>query len=70
MQEPTRQDITKEMCERVVDHPAAETLQGNGDWRLHGFIEETGRYLRVIVTHERDALVNAFWDRSFKEEDR
>jgi len=66
MQHPTRQDITVEMCERVVRKPVAEMRQGNGERRLHGFIVETGRYLRVIVTEDGEALVNAFWDRGFK----
>lgn len=66
MQHPTRQDITMEMCERVVRKPVAEIRQGNGERRLYGFIEETGRYLRVIVTEDGEALVNAFWDRDFK----
>lgn len=67
MQHPTRQDITKEMCERVVAHPDAVIEQGNGEWQLWGFINEIGRYLRVIITSDREALVNAFWDRNFKE---
>jgi len=55
-----------EMCERVVRNPVAEIRQGNGERRLYGFIVETGRYLRVIVTEDGEALVNAFWDRDFK----
>jgi hypothetical protein len=66
IQHPTRQDITKEMCVRVVAHPEAEIEQGSGEWQLWGFIHEIDRYLRVIVTPDRDALVNAFWDRNFK----
>jgi hypothetical protein len=66
MQHPTRQDITKEMCERVVANPEAENEQGNGEWQLWGLINEIDRYLRVIVTPDRDGLVNAFWDRNFK----
>jgi hypothetical protein len=54
------------MCERVVADPVDQVVQGNGEWQLWGFIEESGRYLRVIITADRAALVNAFWDRNFK----
>lgn len=61
-----RPEITTEMCERIAAAPVAEEQQGNGDWRLWGYIEEQRRYLRVIVTEDRSALVNAFWDRGLE----
>jgi hypothetical protein len=61
-----RPDITTEMCERVVATPPVEEQQGNGEFRLWGYIAEQQRYLRVIVTEDRSTLVNAFWDRGFE----
>jgi hypothetical protein len=34
------------------------------------FIEEVGRYLRVILLEDGETVHNAFFDRNFKEEEK
>ena len=44
------------------------SVQTDGRIRKWGWIEEAGRFLRVILLADGETVHNAFWDRSYKEE--
>ena len=54
---------------RVLENPRRSRTQRNGRKRMWGFIEEEGRWLRVITLPD-GTVHNAFYDKDFKFEDR
>lgn len=60
-----RPEIRLEWCERVVADPIEVREQGNGWCQMWGYIEEAGKYLRVITLEDRATLHNAFFDRAY-----
>ncbi len=42
-------------------------IQSDGRIRKWGYIEEVGKYLRVILLDDGETVHNAFFDRGFKE---
>ena len=55
--------IKDEWVERVIANPFSRLkLKLNGRTRYYGFIDEEGKWLRVIVDNGR--LFNRFFDRS------
>ena len=67
---PDRDDITREMCEAVVAAPEAKEGQEDGRTRYWGRPEGSDTYLRVIVTADGTALHNAFFDSNFTRKQR
>ncbi len=65
LENPDRVGITQEMCERVVESPEHSEQQPNGRFAYWGRPEGRELYLRVIVTEDRTALHNAFFDEAF-----
>ena len=60
--------IKKEWCERVVSLREFITLQPDGRFRFWAQIPEYGnRYLRVVTLSDQQTILNAFFDRNFKE---
>jgi len=43
-------------------------IQYDGRIRKWSYVEEAGKYLRVILLEDGETIHNAFFDRSFKEE--
>jgi hypothetical protein len=60
-----RPEIEWEWCERVLKSPAEIIGQGDGTFKMWGYIEEAGKYLRVITLHDSETVENAFLDRSY-----
>ena len=59
-----------EWIERVVTDPEHEMVQPDGRFRRWGRIPEAGgKYLRVVVLEDGETVHNAFFDRSFREEE-
>jgi len=58
--------IRREWCERVLSAPLARVQQANGYFRLWGYIEEEGKYLRVVLLEDGETFQTAHWDRRFK----
>jgi hypothetical protein len=50
--------------------PAKTEVQTDGRIRKWKFIEEVGRYLRVILLDDGETVHNVFFDRNFKEEEK
>jgi len=42
-------------------------IQADGRIKRWAFIEEAGKYLRVILLNDGDTVHNAFFDRGYKE---
>jgi hypothetical protein len=69
-QRSDRMDIKFEWIRFVFDNPVKEEIQSDGRIRRWAKIPEAGnRYLRVVILEDRETIHNAFFDRSFKEED-
>ena len=52
--------------EYVLQHPIRQEIQGNGRIRHWAFIDELGKYLRVVTEPDGETIHNAFPDRRFK----
>jgi hypothetical protein len=55
-----------EWIEFTIQNPARTEIQENGRIRHWAYIEELGKYLRVIVEPDGETMHNAFPDRRFK----
>jgi hypothetical protein len=59
--------IRDEWIQRVIDHPAKETIQQDGRIRRWAPIAEMdGKFLRVILLADGETVHNAFFDRAPK----
>lgn len=56
-----------EWCERALENPARVEREPIGRIRYWIFIEELGKYLRVVTLEDGKTVHNAFPDRTFKE---
>jgi hypothetical protein len=61
--------LQREWCERVLRAPVRSEPQEDGRVRYWGYIEELGRYLRVVTLEDGETVHNAFPDRGFREND-
>ncbi|RJR16842.1 MAG: hypothetical protein C4581_09155 [Nitrospiraceae bacterium] len=52
----------------TIKKPIKTEVQSDGRIRKWKFIEETGRYLRIILLEDGETVHNTFFDRNFKEE--
>lgn len=59
--------LRREWCEAVVRNPVRKEVQADGRIRHWGFVEELGRYLRVVTLGDGETIHNAMLDRRFKE---
>ncbi|MEW6586380.1 MAG: hypothetical protein AB1442_12320 [Nitrospirota bacterium] len=64
---PDRAAIKEEWILETVNNPFKQEVQSDGRIRKWKSIEETGKYLRVILLEDGETVHNAFFDRSFKE---
>jgi hypothetical protein len=65
-QRPDRARIKEEWIVSAVRNPVEEATQSDGRIRRWTWIEEEGRFLRVILLPDGQTIHNAFFDRSFK----
>ena len=69
-QRSDRKNIKLDWIEFVFDNPIKEEIQSDGRIRRWAKIQEAGnRYLRVVILEDGETIHNAFFDRSFNEED-
>ncbi|WP_446012058.1 hypothetical protein [Candidatus Electrothrix sp.] len=68
-QRPDRAGIRMEWIQRVIDHPERTAIQSDGRIRKWAKIAEENKYLRVILLEDGETVHNAFFDRSFREEE-
>jgi hypothetical protein len=53
-----------------MNHPLKTQLQTDGRIRKWSYIEERGKYLRIILLEDGETIHNAFFDRDFVEEQK
>jgi hypothetical protein len=58
--------LKREWCELALQNPARREIQPDGRIRQWAFIEELGKYLRVVTLEDGETVLNAFPDRNFK----
>ena len=66
-QRPDRKIIKDEWIKYTITHPLKEEVQSDGRIKKWAKIEETNKYLRVILLPDGETVHNAFFDRDFKE---
>ncbi len=54
----------------MIDKPIETMIQADGRIKKWGFVQEEGRYLRVILLEDGETVHNAFFDRSYTEKGR
>jgi len=64
---PDRARIRDEWVTHVIQFPERTEPQSDGRIRKWAWIEEEGKYLRVILLEDGETVHNAFFDRSFRE---
>jgi hypothetical protein len=67
-QRPDRACIKYEWIEFVINSPIKEVAQSDGRIKKWAKIREANKYLRVIVLEDGETVHNAFFDRTFQEE--
>ena len=63
---PDRQGIKDVWIKAAVDFPICEKIQSDGRIQRWVWVEEEGKYLRVILLEDRETVHNAFFDRRFE----
>lgn len=66
-QRPDRAIIKEEWILKTINNPLKTEVQADGRIRKWSYIEEMGKYLRVILLEDGETVHNVFFDRSFKE---
>ena len=64
---PDRAIIKEEWILQTIKNPLKTEIQSDGRIRKWSFVEEVGKYLRVILLEDGETVHNAFFDRNFKE---
>ena len=67
-QRADRAIIREEWLLKTIKYPLKTQIQVDGRIRKWCFIEEAGKYLRVILLEDGETVHNAFFDRDFREE--
>lgn len=64
-----RSFISEEWIARAFFAPLYEEIQNDGRIRRWAKIDEAGgKYLRIVILEDMETIHNAFFDRSFKED--
>jgi len=58
--------LKEEWIASVLENPIRTEVQSNGRIRYWAFIDEIGKYLRVVTESDGETIHNAFPDRGFK----
>jgi hypothetical protein len=64
---PDRATMRDEWIRQVIEHAEKTEIQSDRRIRKWGRITETGQFLRVILLEDGETVHNAFFDRSFRE---
>jgi len=69
-QRPDRAIIKDAWISATIRNAVKTEVQSDGRIRKWKFIEEAGKYLRVILLEDGETVHNVFFDRNFKEEEK
>jgi hypothetical protein len=61
-----RSYLKREWCEQALINPAKKEIQSDQRVRYWIYIDELGKYLRVVTLEDGVTIHNAFPDRNFK----
>ena len=50
----------------VLENPERVEVQEDGRIRYWGFVQELGKYLRVVTLEDGETILNAFPDRNYR----
>jgi len=67
---PDRAIIKDEWILETIKDPVKTEIQRDGRIRKWRYVQEAGKYLRVILLEDGETVHNVFFDRNFKEEKR
>ena len=67
-QRSDRESIEEEWILETIDNPLKTVKQSDGRIKKWRYIQEAGKYLRVILLEDGETVHNAFFDRGYKEE--
>ena len=59
--------LQREWCERALREPVRREQQADGRVRYWFYVQELGRFLRVVTLEDGETVLNAFPGRNFKE---
>ena len=62
--------IKEEWIMRTINNPLKTETQSDGRIKKWSYVEEAGKYLRVILLEDGETVHNAFFDREFEEDSR
>jgi hypothetical protein len=65
---PDRAYIKEKWIKFVIKNPERTEIQSDGRIRKWAKIDDVDRFLRVILLEDGETVLNAFFDRSFKED--
>ena len=65
---PDRRSIKDKWIKMTIEEPEKVELQSDGRIRKWLYIQEVGKYLRIILLEDGETVHNAFFDRSYKED--
>ncbi len=66
-QRPDRAIVKEDWILDTIKEPVRTEIQADGRIRKWKFIEEAGKYLRIVLLEDGETVHNAFFDRCFKE---
>ncbi|MBI5235068.1 MAG: hypothetical protein HY886_02335 [Deltaproteobacteria bacterium] len=66
-QRPDRALIKDEWILKIIAAPVKNEVHSDGRIRKWGYVEEVGKYLRVVLLEDGETIHNAFFDRGYKE---
>jgi hypothetical protein len=61
--------LRREWCQKALNEPIEKREQPDGRIRFWVFIEEIGKYLRIVTLEDGETVHNAFPDRGFIKEE-
>jgi hypothetical protein len=67
---PDRARIRDEWIEFVMEQPQKTATQADGRIKKWAHIADAGKVLRIILLADGETVHNAFFDRSFKEDEQ
>lgn len=62
-----RSYLQDEWLEEAIDSPLEVSIQPDGRIRHWIFVKEFQKYLRVVTLEDNETVLNAFFDRGYKE---
>ncbi len=62
------EEVLRKRCEQALQNPLRREVQPAGRVRHWAYVEELGKYLRVVTLEDGETVHNAFLDRDFEED--